>query len=42
MHLDVILSQDSQIGSPAIPEIKSPVTFEAHNFFMKPFDWSEV
>jgi hypothetical protein len=32
---NVILSQDSQVGSPEIPEIGPPKTLEAHNFLWK-------
>jgi hypothetical protein len=33
---NVILSQDSQMGSLKILEIKTPATLEAHNFFYRP------
>jgi hypothetical protein len=32
----VILSRDSQVGSPKILEIKTPATLETHNFMFKP------
>jgi hypothetical protein len=36
LHPNVILSQDSQVGSPEIFEIEIPETLEAHNFECKP------
>ncbi len=32
LHPNVILSQDSQVGSPKIPKIETFTTLEAHNF----------
>jgi hypothetical protein len=32
LHPNVILSQDSQVGSPKILKIRTPTTLEAHNF----------
>jgi hypothetical protein len=36
MHPNVILFQDSQVGSPEILKIGTPTTLEAHNLFCKP------
>jgi hypothetical protein len=36
LHPIVILSWDSQVGSPEILEIGTLETLEAHNFFYKP------
>ncbi len=35
-HPNVILSQDSQLGSPKIPKIGTPVTLDAHNLVCIP------
>jgi len=35
-HPNVILSQDSQVGSPKIPEIGTFTTLGAHNFVCRP------
>ncbi len=35
-HPNVILSRDSQVGNPKIPEIKTPTALEANNFLCKP------
>jgi hypothetical protein len=32
LHPNVILSRDSQVGSPKIPKIGTPVTLETYNF----------
>jgi len=34
-HPNVILSYDSKVGSPEIPQIGTIVTLEAHNFFFQ-------
>jgi len=34
LHSNVILSQDSQVGSPEILEIGTSLTLEVHNFFL--------
>jgi len=36
MHPNVILSQDSQLGSPKIPKIGTLTTLEAYNFLCTP------
>jgi hypothetical protein len=36
LHPNVILFWDSQVGNLKIPEIGTPLTLEAHNFFHKP------
>jgi hypothetical protein len=35
-HSNVILSRDSQVGSPKISKIGTLLTLEAHNFMCKP------
>jgi hypothetical protein len=35
-HSNVILSRDSQVGTPKTPEIGTLVTLEAHNSFCRP------
>jgi hypothetical protein len=40
LHPNVILSWDSQVGSPKIFEIGTPTTLEGHNFLCRP--WIEV
>jgi hypothetical protein len=35
-HPNVILSKDSQVGSPEILEIGTPKTLKAHNFLFRP------
>jgi hypothetical protein len=32
LHPNIILFQDSQVGSPKIPEIGTPMTLKAKNF----------
>jgi hypothetical protein len=36
MHPNVILSRDSQVGSPEIPEIGTPATLSDHNLLCIP------
>jgi len=36
LHPNVTLFKDSQVGSPEIPEVGTPVALEGHNFWFKP------
>jgi hypothetical protein len=35
LHPNVILSRDTQVGSPEIPKIETFATLEAHNFLWR-------
>jgi hypothetical protein len=34
LHPNVIFSQDSQVETPEIPKIRTPITVEVHNFYV--------